>query len=142
MGRVPIFPVGSSKPAVVPPVSSNAAVGSLTTIIPPVMVSSSATTISSSALSKPVVHQLRPALKVSSDTSVLAKPLGVHQSAFEVVPDAKPMDIDDELEDKSEDIDIHDLHDPQCCTEYVQEIFEYCREKEVGLQYFTALHSR
>lgn len=133
MGRVPIsFPVGSTKPAVVPPVSSTSVVGNLSSIIPPA-------SANISALSKPapVVHPLRPAIKVES--SVLSKPLSVHQSAFEAVPDAKPMDIDNELEDKSEDIDIHDLHDPQCCTEYVQEIFDYCREKEVG--FCSALHS-
>eukprot|EP01112_Ceratiomyxa_fruticulosa_P004065 TRINITY_DN1440_c0_g2_i1.p1 TRINITY_DN1440_c0_g2~~TRINITY_DN1440_c0_g2_i1.p1 ORF type:complete len:295 (-),score=57.19 TRINITY_DN1440_c0_g2_i1:301-1185(-) len=48
-----------------------------------------------------------------------------------------PMVIDSEEEEdddsnEPEDIDMYDAHDPQCCTEYVNDIFSYCRKKEVA----------
>jgi hypothetical protein len=46
------------------------------------------------------------------------------------------MDVDlpmDELEtdEVAEDIDAADVNDPQSVTEYVEEIYEYCRGREV-----------
>lgn len=37
----------------------------------------------------------------------------------------------DLVDEPLEDIDANDRDDPQCCTEYVNEIFEYCHLKEV-----------
>jgi len=51
-----------------------------------------------------------------------------HAFVFEKHHD--PMVIDEDLL-QAEDIDLNDQMDPQCCTEYVNDIFEYCREKEL-----------
>eukprot|EP01111_Echinosteliopsis_oligospora_P011435 TRINITY_DN3779_c0_g1_i1.p1 TRINITY_DN3779_c0_g1~~TRINITY_DN3779_c0_g1_i1.p1 ORF type:complete len:463 (+),score=167.02 TRINITY_DN3779_c0_g1_i1:180-1568(+) len=42
-------------------------------------------------------------------------------------------DMEEEIDDDeiAEDIDVADQDDPQCCTEYVHEIFEYSRLKEI-----------
>jgi hypothetical protein len=47
----------------------------------------------------------------------------------------EPMLIDEMEEDffeEAEDIDYADKDDPQCVTEYVNQIYEYLREKEAS----------
>ncbi len=52
--------------------------------------------------------------------------------------DLMAVDTDDQIED----IDAVDRNDPICCTEYVNEIFAYCRKREVCLRGATTFYQR
>lgn len=85
---------------------------------------------------------MQPATKgvVRTDSfslEVQEKPLAPKQldDIFKYRDDTEQSDeeMDDQMDltEPIEDIDANDRDDPQCCTEYVNEIFEYCHQREV-----------
>eukprot|EP01113_Clastostelium_recurvatum_P002385 TRINITY_DN10993_c0_g1_i1.p1 TRINITY_DN10993_c0_g1~~TRINITY_DN10993_c0_g1_i1.p1 ORF type:complete len:432 (-),score=148.37 TRINITY_DN10993_c0_g1_i1:73-1368(-) len=110
--------------AVVPQVSTAAALASRARVPiaapkPAVVVETSRVTRSASSSS--LSSALAPAPVVP--LPVEAVPAPVAKQADVVMADS---------DEEEEDIDMFDVTDPQCCTEYVTEIFEYCRKKEAA----------
>eukprot|EP01133_Synstelium_polycarpum_P002510 gene2510-2865_t len=81
--------------------------------------------------SKTDISSLRPANNVTMKAvpKVDQQPMALDDDE-DVVPmtDDIQMELDEE---QPENIDLYDAHDPQCVGEYVNEIFEYYRKKEI-----------
>lgn len=84
------------------------------------------------AIAKPAI----PANKVVRSESFVALEVPVAPKQLDDIFYECDEEMDDQMditEPIIEDIDANDREDPQCCTEYVNEIFEYCHQREVCL---------
>jgi hypothetical protein len=109
--RVPIF----AKPTTVPSVVAVPAAKPQPTQKPSILRSES------SIIVEQTFERLAPA-KLVEDPFTSAY---TQEESDEDQPEC--MDMDEPIED----IDANDRNDPTCCTEYVNEIFEYCHNREV-----------
>lgn len=86
------------------------------------------------AVAKPPLQPTNKAVsRESSFTSLamLEKPTKLDEIFTDGDQEMLDGEQDIEIEPMIEDIDANDRDDPQCCTEYVNEIFEYCHQREI-----------